>query len=345
MRVGPIAPTGAPLRAINVRMGAAPTSLALLFSTLLVPPDAVPFDPSFDDFAPHPALDAETIAAWPYDPPAGEGTGGLNLARVEYPAGTPFTLPFAAGTDLESDEPESLLELSAPTIVCKLWESEFADEEDMWMSDDLSERLSMFHNARACHGDVLVGGLGLGLFAQMLASNPAVRSMTVVDLSPHVASLAWPAVERAWRAAGRDDGAAQLVTANIEEALRSSQEQRYDAVFLDTWATLSSANLPYVNHLRDLALARVRPRGRVLLWGYAFMLHLLAREMHAAASMTAAEAAEARASHPLPRMLDDLLGAQLDAADGAAPPMEESRRRAVAHGTALVSPEPYEVWV
>ena len=30
----------------------------------------------------------------------------------------------------------------------------------------------------------------------------------------------------------------------------------------------------------------------MLLWGYAFMLHLLAREMHAAAGMTAAEAAQ-----------------------------------------------------
>ena len=38
-------------------------------------------------------------------------------------------------------------------------------------------------------------------------------------------------------------------------------------------------------------------RGRVLLWGYAFMLHLLAREMHAAAGMTAAEVADARAVH------------------------------------------------
>ena len=38
-------------------------------------------------------------------------------------------------------------------------------------------------------------------------------------------------------------------------------------------------------------------RGRVLLWGYAFMLHLLAREMHAAAGMTAAEVADARAAH------------------------------------------------
>ena len=34
----------------------------------------------------------------------------------------------------------------------------------------------------------------------------------------------------------------------------------------------------------------------MLLWGYAFMLHLLAREMHAASGMTAAEVADARAA-------------------------------------------------
>ena len=249
-----------------------------MLSTLLVPPSDVPFDLSYDDFAmtttgtavpeaDSPRLDAETIAAWPYDPPPESASeGGLNLARIDYPAGTLFPLPYAAGTDLESDEPERQLELAAPTTVCKLWESDFADEEDMWMSDDLSERLSMFQNARACHGDVLVGGLGLGLFAQMLAHNPAVTSMTVVDLSPQVAALAWPGVERAWRDARREDlaPAVRLITGDVEAVLTSYAQSypQYDCVFLDTWATLSSANLPYVNHLRDLALANcVRPCG------------------------------------------------------------------------------------
>ena len=44
-------------------------------------------------------------------------------------------------------------------------------------------------------------------------------------------------------------------------------------------------------------------------------------------------------------MLDELLGAQLDAVDGAAPPMDESCRRAAAHGSTLVRPKPYDVWV
>ena len=38
----------------------------------------------------------------------------------------------------------------------------------------------------------------------------------------------------------------------------------------------------------------------MLLWGYAFMLHLLAREMHAAAGMTADDVADARAAKALP---------------------------------------------
>ena len=107
-------------RSGNVRMGAAPASIALLLSTLFVPPSDVPFDLSYDDFASHDALNAESIAAWPYDPPECGGEGGLNLARIDYPAGTLFPLPFAAGADLESDEPERELELAAPTTVCKL---------------------------------------------------------------------------------------------------------------------------------------------------------------------------------------------------------------------------------
>ena len=236
-----VAPAGMALHGRSGRtcMGATPASLALLLSTLIVPPSDVPFDLSYDDFAPHDALDAETIAAWPYDPPPESACeGGLNLACTEYPAGTLFPLPFAAGADLESDEPERQLELATPATVCKLWDSDFADEEDMWMSDDLSERLSMFHNARACHGDVLVGGLGLGLFAQMLAHSPAVTSMTVVDLSPKVAALAWPGVERAWRDARPADSApaVRLITGDVEAVLGSYAQSyaQYDCVFLDT---------------------------------------------------------------------------------------------------------------
>jgi hypothetical protein len=60
----------------------------------------------------------------------------------------------------------------------------------------------------------------------------------------------------------------------VEVYLSSPFETRYDTIFLDTWETLDATHLPHVNRLRDLALHHLLPGGRVLLWGYGWMVRL-----------------------------------------------------------------------
>jgi hypothetical protein len=61
----------------------------------------------------------------------------------------------------------------------------------VWMSDGPEERLTMSAAVRWCpeESDVLVGGLGLGIFPRWV--NHRVKSMTIVELSRDVINLVY----------------------------------------------------------------------------------------------------------------------------------------------------------
>jgi hypothetical protein len=137
----------------------------------------------------------------------------------------------------------------------------------LWMSDTPQERLMMHNNALASGGRILVGGLGLGLYPQYVASR--AQSITVVERSPDVAAIVWPVIEGAL--AGTQ---LQLILADIETFLGQAPTTQYDTIFLDTWEALDATRLPHVNRLRDLAYRHLSPTGQVLLWGYRWMVRL-----------------------------------------------------------------------
>lgn len=146
------------------------------------------------------------------------------------------------------------------------------DEDDtLWMSDVPQERAMMFTNARHSSGHILVGGLGLGMYPQYAA--PHAASIHIVERNPHLAEVVMPTVEVA--AAPHNLGVS-LTHATIEDALNQPPTTRYDTIFLDTWHQLDPLLLPQINALRDAALPHLAEGGRVLLWGYAWLLRLFA---------------------------------------------------------------------
>ena len=60
----------------------------------------------------------------------------------------------------------------------------------------------------------------------------------------------------------------------MEAFLSVEPTTRYDTIFLDTWDTLTAADLPRINGLRAAAIRHLAPGGRVLLWGYGWMVRL-----------------------------------------------------------------------
>ncbi len=143
------------------------------------------------------------------------------------------------------------------------------DDGVLWMSDVPQERLMMFNNARRSRGHILIGGLGLGLYLQYAL--PHADRMTVIEASPAVAALVQPVIEVAAQSSGIP---IEVQIARIEDVLAAPPVASYDTIFLDTWDTLDAVQLPDINHLRDLAVCHLAPGGRVLLWGYQWMVRL-----------------------------------------------------------------------
>ncbi len=146
----------------------------------------------------------------------------------------------------------------------------YTGEGQLWMSDVPQERFMMYNNACLSRGHALVGGLGLGLYPQYAARGAAgdVTRFTIVEQNPLISSLVWQKIRLVLPVAAR------LIIRGIEAFLEAEHDDCYDTIFIDTWANLDPVELPYVNRLRDLALARLSRNGRLLLWGYRWMVRL-----------------------------------------------------------------------
>lgn len=127
-----------------------------------------------------------------------------------------------------------------------------------WMTDVPAEQAQMRSICAQATGNVLVAGLGLGLAVKILLSNPAVKTVTTVEVSMDVIHLVWP------HTLGRHKSKSMIVHGDAFEFFDQTS-CRYDSVVLDIWqgdgeATLVETVIP----LRKAA-ARVT-RGSITAW-------------------------------------------------------------------------------
>ena len=206
-----------------------------------------PFDPDFDD--------REWNTAWldlPVVPvPAGQHPSGYSVEQHTVDAINIFDRPYR---------------LTDPVGLRLL----FDPQGRLWMSDTPQERIMMVNNASRTRGHVLIGGLGLGLYPQYAVAGVVGEAtrFTVIEQSAVVREIVGPTVTAAL------DVPLDIVLGDVTEALAGPVTTGYDTIFLDTWDTLDAANLPWINALRDTAVRHLAPGGRVLLWGYGWMLDL-----------------------------------------------------------------------
>jgi hypothetical protein len=199
--------------------------------------------------------DTEWTDDWRYVPiaqvPPGVHSSGYRVERRVLHYATVFGDPYRLSVPFE----------------CRLL---FDPDGRLWMSDTPQERIMMCNNARHTWGKVLVGGLGLGLYPQYAAIGivGGATRFTIIEQSVPVQEVVQPTVEAALSVP------LEVSTGDIQTYLAGPVSTRYDTIFLDTWATLDAAQLPAINRLRDLAVRHLSPEGRVLLWGYRWMVRL-----------------------------------------------------------------------
>jgi hypothetical protein len=135
----------------------------------------------------------------------------------------------------------------------------------LMMTDTPMEQRTNLAMASIAEGDVLIGGLGLGMLVVPLLAKEAVRSLTVVEIMPEVISLVWPALSKL-------PGASKLriICGDINsDEIRAKLTTKFDTIYFDIWRDLCTDNLENIAALRrrfSRRLNRENPRAYMGAW-------------------------------------------------------------------------------
>jgi hypothetical protein len=145
----------------------------------------------------------------------------------------------------------------------------------IWMSNSPMELLSNLQLAEKAQGDVLIGGLGIGMVLQMCLLRDEVESVTVVEINPHLPELLPKKVREHPKLVAIDID-------DIEDILHIC-EPIFDTIILDVWDKADYENLGYMNKLKKLSLKCLRPHRRryataIRLWGYQHAVNKYVKE-------------------------------------------------------------------
>lgn len=133
------------------------------------------------------------------------------------------------------------------------------------MVDDPLHWLGMKLLAKHSKGNVLVGGLGLGLVAIALAKNPDVKEVTICDINKDVIDLVTPYVTQAWSDANADR--LRILHENVfHHPIRAG-----DTIILDLWVkTHGDKPHPIADSMAQairLVRSQMHPFAKLFVWG------------------------------------------------------------------------------
>jgi hypothetical protein len=132
-------------------------------------------------------------------------------------------------------------------------------EGNVVMSDTLHERESNAEFVERARGDVLVGGLGLGMILVPVMAKPTVTSVTVVERRKEVIDLAWGHVPNPRGIYAR------VVEADVDH-WRVPTSARWDTIYFDLWSSVGRDNLNDMHWKRRKYKNRLAPGGWLGCW-------------------------------------------------------------------------------
>jgi hypothetical protein len=126
-----------------------------------------------------------------------------------------------------------------------------------WMSITPMELESQSHHAFAAHGNVLIGGLGMGVLAYNVAQKPEVRTVTVIERDASIIAML-KVVAEAW-----PDAWWSKVTIILGDAFDTPMRNAFDVALFDIWPMVGDTNLrPDLQRLKWIHMA-----GQWAAWG------------------------------------------------------------------------------
>lgn len=126
----------------------------------------------------------------------------------------------------------------------------------LWMSDSPAEQNQVILPAILAQGEVLVVGLGIGLFVLRVKKfNKTISRLTIVEKHQEVADLVYNYVKNSTTSIVIDDG----------ETYLKSQGKKFDFIYIDVWDSVT-APLSEMELWVDFAQNRLNPGGIVVCW-------------------------------------------------------------------------------
>jgi len=115
------------------------------------------------------------------------------------------------------------------TIITVLRRRKGAIPEEVIMSDSPYEYYSMWEFAGRCvGGKVLLGGLGLGILANLLILRRDVRSVTIVEIEPEIIQMVKPYL--------RSEIPVEVIEGDIFDVFpKLGRNEEFDSVIVDIW--------------------------------------------------------------------------------------------------------------
>ena len=110
---------------------------------------------------------------------------------------------------------------------------------DIMMSDTPMEQNTNWEFMREAHGDVLIGGLGIGLILYNLrekVANGIVTSITVMEKYQDVIDLVLPRIQPFF-----SKESLKVILQDVLE-YKPAKEEKFDTIYFDIWPSISSDN-------------------------------------------------------------------------------------------------------
>ncbi len=149
--------------------------------------------------------------------------GEMSIKHEVVPAGTPISFATQRTKFLGGREVPKNITFREDVTYHWLVEK----DRGVWTSDLPIEQFQQFRDVQGLRGNVLVGGLGIGMIAEYLAKKKSVKSVTVVELSKDVVDLVSPHLS----------SKVNVVNQDLFEYLRIAKTDgiRFDHAFYDIW--------------------------------------------------------------------------------------------------------------
>lgn len=154
----------------------------------------------------------------------------------------------------------------------------------LWMSDTPDERRDHAGVLWRAKGEVLIGGLGLGMVALGCALRPEVTRVTVLEIHPEVAALVELHLWAAMLEQGVDPGKLVVERADVF-AWKPPANTRYQCIWMDIWPTLCTDDLAEHGKVKRRFGRYLADGGWFECWGSAYLKRRRAQERREEARM------------------------------------------------------------